>query len=413
MQLDSTGAVQRTAKVAAAALIIASSGFGAVYAYRVGAEHSIILGLLTVVFAVSLELLKPLAWAASFNAFASYSFIRGLALLLLGFMGLAYSLLAEFSLISLTRGDLVAHRASTARQSTIQGERIDAARKELGALPSTKSVAELQALIDATTCVPNNQTDKNIAGCNRLAKTRVELGRAKRKQELETIIASVAESKEAPIAIGNEDPGAINLATYLNMMFGITISADVISKFMALIPALAIEVGSSFSIILVSSLGTLNNGAAQPRASSKDSAETAQPNPAQLSNVSAQLSDTSTPAELPKSKGIERLIQLSQAAITLATAEQSQANSSAISPSSNVIPLVQKPKYRTRKQAEDEIVRQLRAHGSSEKWGAQRQMAFALGIDRSTFNRASTELAKKGIIKIEQEGNRVVMSIAS
>jgi hypothetical protein len=47
-------------------LVVASAGFGAVYAYRVGIEHSLALASLTVLFALALEGMKPLAIAQAF-----------------------------------------------------------------------------------------------------------------------------------------------------------------------------------------------------------------------------------------------------------------------------------------------------------------------------------------------------------
>jgi hypothetical protein len=92
MPTHTTGALRLTANLCAFSLIIASAGFGGVFAWTVAKEHSYALAILTVLFAVALEGLKPLAIAYSLSSFASLSIIRGVALLLLGGAAIAYSL---------------------------------------------------------------------------------------------------------------------------------------------------------------------------------------------------------------------------------------------------------------------------------------------------------------------------------
>lgn len=412
MQMDSTNAVHRIAKVASTSLVVASAGFGGFYAFRVGSEVSYALGMLTVLFAIALECLKPLAFAAAFAAFNSWAILRGLCLALLGLIAAAYSLTAELSLISMSRGDLAAHRSSTARQSTIKGERIDAARKELATLVVTRSVSELEALVEGTSCpgsrqvqVANGRRDTVIVAnthCTKLTKVKTELGRAKRKAELEVIIANAATSGKEGAGGGESDPGAVNLAIYLSAL-GLNISSETVGRWLALIPTLAIEIGSSLAAILVSSL------AAQPKG-----------NPAQPKDDTSQLTDKSTQlkdnAEQHKDgagaedlRGIARLIQLSQLAMAPVTQRVDAAPANTTSMGDNVIRLHQRA--HTRQEAEAEILKQLQMHGSSLKWGAQRQMAFSLGIDRSTFNRAANVLQRRGVITVEQDGNRVVMRL--
>ena len=54
--------------IAAYGLIAASAGFGGLFAYKIGIEHSLELAILTVIFAVSLELLKPVAIVSAIQA---------------------------------------------------------------------------------------------------------------------------------------------------------------------------------------------------------------------------------------------------------------------------------------------------------------------------------------------------------
>jgi hypothetical protein len=57
MPTHTTGALRLTASLCAFSLIIASAGFGAVFAWTVAKEHSYFLAVLTVLF--------PLLWKAS------------------------------------------------------------------------------------------------------------------------------------------------------------------------------------------------------------------------------------------------------------------------------------------------------------------------------------------------------------
>ena len=92
MQADTTIAIRAVACCSAFGLVIASAGFGGVYAYRVGIEHSYLLAGLSVTFAVALELCKPLAIQAALEAFGRWNPIRGLLMALLGLIAITYSL---------------------------------------------------------------------------------------------------------------------------------------------------------------------------------------------------------------------------------------------------------------------------------------------------------------------------------
>src|SRR5262245_38427890 len=69
------------AGISAAGLVLASAGFGALYAW--GSQHGLLMASLTVLFAVALECCKPLSVAAAFNAFRRFAIVRGLALAVL------------------------------------------------------------------------------------------------------------------------------------------------------------------------------------------------------------------------------------------------------------------------------------------------------------------------------------------
>src|SRR5262245_14091140 len=71
------------AAISASALVIASAGFGAMYAWAAGLPYGPALASLSVLMAVALEVAKPLSVAGVFAAFRSWAVVRGLALSLL------------------------------------------------------------------------------------------------------------------------------------------------------------------------------------------------------------------------------------------------------------------------------------------------------------------------------------------
>ncbi len=89
----------------AAALVIASAGFDAFYAWHTGSHHGPVLGALSVLMALGLEGAKPFAIEGVFTSLRSWSPFRAVALALLGTVAIAYSLTAELSLIASIRAD--------------------------------------------------------------------------------------------------------------------------------------------------------------------------------------------------------------------------------------------------------------------------------------------------------------------
>ena len=95
------------ASIAAIALVFASSGLGALYAWAAGSPHGWAMASLMVVMAIGLEVCKPLSVASAFSAFRSLAVVRGSALALLAIVAVTYSLTAELSLMASARGDLL------------------------------------------------------------------------------------------------------------------------------------------------------------------------------------------------------------------------------------------------------------------------------------------------------------------
>ena len=175
MRIDSTGAIRLVACCSAVGLVIASAGFGGVYAYRVGIEHSPLLAALSVTFAIALELCKPLAIQAVFISFGRWSPVRGLLMALLGLVAITYSLTAELSLMAASRGDLASSREHASDSSKLARERHSRAKQELATLGKSRSVGELQAMREGWKRAYPNQPWV----------LEPELARAKKRQALE------------------------------------------------------------------------------------------------------------------------------------------------------------------------------------------------------------------------------------
>jgi hypothetical protein len=115
--------------------------------------------------------------------------------------------------------------------------------------------------------------------------------------------------------------------------------------------------------------------------------------------------------------GLERFLAASQIPMQQVTPASIQLIRAPMQSNSNVIPvsayLNRSTRAHSRQSAEQVILEQLKVHGSSAKFGAQRTLAAHCGINQATFNRAANELLRKGLISIQRDGNRVVMQLAS
>lgn len=245
MGLHTTKFLRVVAFTSACGLVVASAGFGSVFAYKVGIEHSILLAGLSILMALALEGIKPLAISAAFSSFASITTIpRGLCLALLGLVAVAYSLTSELSLVSMSRGDLAAERSSVADR-----------QEELRQLAPSRPSAEVQAAISglkldrlysrSKDCT-EPQGDQSRALCQQLATLEAEKARAERRSQLE--------GQTKGHVVQGADPGSTALATYL-LALGLVVAPEVIAQWLNLVPVLALEIGSALAAILVQAVG--------------------------------------------------------------------------------------------------------------------------------------------------------------
>lgn len=259
-------------KLAAASLVTASAGLGAYYAWSVGIEHGAVLGVLFVLFAIGLEIAKPLAVLATFKAVSTWQLVRGGLLAVLAVVAIAYSLSAELTLVAGMRGDVVAERqanldasANVAADTKRARDRYDAAKVELRTLSLSRPAAEVQAEIDVLLLTPGAEGCTAINGkvtrevCPKVAALKIEKARADRRAELEAVLiaplpAISATSNVHPQSSGKSvrdaDPGASALATYLAAL-GWVLPVKVLTDWLALVPVIALEIGSALAGVFV------------------------------------------------------------------------------------------------------------------------------------------------------------------
>lgn len=254
----STSAIGR---LAAASLVVASAGFGALYAWQTGSEHGLAMAALAVVMALGLEAAKPLALMSAFEAIRAWRLASGAALTVLGLVAVAYSLTAELSLMAGARGDRVAERAAVSDTARNAKERRGRLEDELAALSNARPAAAVSAELGAIL------TDKRLANCDtwlaslklrtkcieKVAPLRAELAIAERRDTLRRELAQLADRPR--VGELRPDPAAHALAVYLALL-GIKLEAAVLTEWLALIPVLALEVGSAFAGILARGVAT-------------------------------------------------------------------------------------------------------------------------------------------------------------
>lgn len=208
---------------AAVLLVVASAGFGCLFAWQTGSRHDVALGGLSVAMALGLEGAKPFAVAGAFASARQLRVFSAAALLLVGLLAIAFSLQAEISFMSATRGDMVAERAGEADTAKRADERYKRAVAALGALkPGGTSRSATAAYL------------------------------AQREALQSELSAAEQDRRHAPSAI-IADPGAVALSTYAAAL-GWEWDADALGRWLPAIGVLALEAGAALSVILVRSV---------------------------------------------------------------------------------------------------------------------------------------------------------------
>ena len=261
--------------LSAAALVAASAGFGAFYAWTTGSHHGPFVGGLSVLMALGLEGAKPFAIEGAFAALRSWAPIRAVALIALGSAAVVYSLTAELSLMAATRADVSAQRTQAADTVAAARARYAAAQHELEALPVTRPLATLNAEIERLKTTPRlascDDTSAPAYGpvtrrvCGTMAALAAEAATTARRVELQELLRDAERDLVNAPPATEGDPAASALATYLAAA-GVPSDPGTLSKWIALVPVLALEVGSALAALLAS-------GTVVPRAPGREHIE--------------------------------------------------------------------------------------------------------------------------------------------
>lgn len=263
------------ARTAAAGLIISSMGFSSLYAWQTASGHGLLLGALTVLFAVALECAKPLAVHGAFQAAGQLALGRTVALGALATVAIAYSLTAELSLLATAKGDAAAGRAALADVAEARKHERARLEADLAALGTVRPAGEVKAELDGIvtahrlgSCGPRLPAARRAICAEQVAPLRAELARAERRAELSAKLSGQQRTVAGRV-VGSADAGAAALGTYLAAL-GLQVPTGVLSQWLVLVPVLAIELGSALALVLVSALAaTPTRGDNQPPAASK------------------------------------------------------------------------------------------------------------------------------------------------
>jgi hypothetical protein len=287
------------AAIPAGCLVIASAGFGAVFAWQTGSTHGVMLGCLSVLMALGLEAAKPLAVSGMLDAAKSWQFARAGMLALLAAVAVMFSLTAELQLMARGRADGVAERQSEATHAADARRIRDRLDKELAALPKPlRSVAELEPVI-AGKLASRRDLDgwlpdaKARAVCIEVAALAAERAKA---ETWEALRARLDEAEATATTTGTAktaDPGSAALAAYLEAL-GVKVDPSTLGNWLVLVGVIALEVGSALAGVLIRS--TPRSDAMPPLSSP---ARAALPSP-----VQPPLAIAAEPAKTPATTGV-------------------------------------------------------------------------------------------------------------
>lgn len=218
------------------------------------------LGALSVLMALGLEGAKPFAIEGVFAALRSWSIGRAVAMAALGLVAVAYSLTAELSLIASIRADTAAERTIAGDTADVARARYADAKAELAALPATRPTGTIAAEIERLRTTPGLASCDDTAAkgygpitrrvCAEIATLRAEGETAAHRERLRQALAAAERGMISAPPTTKGDPAASAMATYL-AVFGVSVAVASLSEWLALMPVLALEIGSALALVLV------------------------------------------------------------------------------------------------------------------------------------------------------------------
>lgn len=243
---QSRGAIARAGAIL---LIAASAALGTYFGYQTGDHYHWTLGLIFAGAALGGELIKPFAMQAAIDAIGRWSFLRALVCLAVALVCIAYSLASELALSASSRGDLAAERRAASSSAADARAGRERATAELATLKPARPVAELEPLVATARerCRIVVTLGSRQTVCSKDPQLLAELGRAKRRAELE---ATVAKAIDQPAKAEKEaDPLAAAVAFYLAAA-GVAAGAKTLSTWLYLVPVIFLEIGSAFGLVV-------------------------------------------------------------------------------------------------------------------------------------------------------------------
>jgi hypothetical protein len=385
--------------IAAALLVIASTGYGTVFAYTQGIHHGAALAVCAVAMALGLELAKPFAIEGMFSCLRNWAFGRALAMALLGFVAIAYSLTAELSLMAATRGDVAAER--TKASDATKDDRAELVRlvAERAALTFTAATAETVAAARETVAAAERtrtaECGKRGPNCRARegdeAVARTALGKATAdkaatdwaaKLDTDAAVVRARLARASPVA-GVADPGAAALQSWLRL-FGLSVPAAMLSELLVLLGVIALEAGSALSIVLVRAVGGSHDAASSWTAPQHSGVDRQAPEPAR-SPV-----DRQTPAPAPNAPGPAKpcVGANSRSRHQPTRAVPDRVSTRRLGPAT----------VATKADAKTAIVSTLRDHGGKLEGASVRGLAALIGAHKSNVHNALTALIGAGAV---------------
>jgi hypothetical protein len=357
----------RLAYCAAATFTLASAGTNLNYGISKGADTA--TSVVWAAVSVAVSIVFALSWPAVIKAVERRQWAMvpmGVAALLL--TG-AYSVTAALGSASGGRANASATEQLITDQRTKIQAGYTAAQTQLSTLKPSRPVAELEALLAASSsqlrgrgCVVANGTGQLV--CPKNAALVAELGRAKRRAELEGKMDKAQAELERIAAPKQANSDAAALAGYLAAL-GVALSPETMNWLLVLLAVLVIECGGGLALAVGMALGQGHLGR------SKETHGTHQVKQGTLG----------VPSGVPL---VQQLPPL---------------------PPFPTVPL------RFTKTVEAALVRLLREHGAKIVAG-QRTLARTLGVSATHINRVLAKLSQAGVVSLDPKSGSWVASSA-
>lgn len=366
----------RLAYTAALTFTLASTGTNLLYGWAKGTD----LGTSLVWAAVSagVSIVFALSWPALLSSLDQRQWSRAAMVLV------AMALTGTYSVTAALGSAMGGRTTASLEEKAIGDDRAkaqaayDASQTELKALPSSRPIGELKALIAAPPrpkCTVRVESGQRQTTCTNpvLAALNAELGRAERKQELEGRLqkASQTLSETKTVKVANSD--AVALTAYLQGL-GVDVEVDRLNNLLVLLAVLCIECGGGLSLAVGMSL---------------QSAATLQS--VQVSGSGRELSgDASSEAsgEMPNVSAQVSCLQGNQ--LEALRPQHATATNKSLA----------------------HLLAFLKKHGGV-LIGGQRRMAELLGWSKSWTHLVLHELAKAGHVQLSTDSKRTVVRLVS